>query len=84
MGLIILIVVYAIGYIMSLLILIKWGKKMGFDYSKPKTYADFDDWNNNVEAYTGISLASWLFILAIIIIGLWKGLTYITSKYVKD
>lgn len=81
---VILISTYIIGYVISLVILIKWGKKMGFDYSKPKTYADYDDWNNNIEAYTGISLASWLFILVIIISVIFKGLKYITSKYVKD
>ena len=81
---VLLISTYIIGYVISLVILIKWGKKMGFDYSKPKTYADYDDWNNNVEAYTGISLASWLFILVIIISVIFKGLKYITSKYVKD
>ena len=78
------ILIYAIGYILSLFILIKWGKKMGFDYSRPKTYVNYDDWDNNAQAYTAISLASWAFIIVMSLVGLWKLLKKITERFVRD
>ena len=70
-----------IGYfIMFLITLLFWslfGKKLGFDYDKPKTYANFDDWSSNKSAYTvfalcwpidliiGIITCLWLFFYAI-------------------
>ena len=76
--------VYASGYILSLFILIKWGKKMGFDYSGEKTYANYEDYDSNAEAYTTISLFSWAFIIVMLLVGLWKLLKKITERFIRD
>ena len=77
------IIAYIIGYIVSLTILIKWGKRMGIDYSGPHD-GWYDDWTDNKSAYTGISFASWLFVVMILLVGIWKGLKFITGKFVND
>ena len=51
-----MIIIYVVGFVVNLLFWIKFGKKLGFDYSGPKTYANCDDWNSNAEAFTAWSL----------------------------
>ena len=75
--------VYAIGYVVTLIILIKWGKKMGIDYSGPHDGWN-DDWSDNKSAYTGISFTSWLFVVMTLLIAIWEGLKFITGKFIKD
>lgn len=81
--LIIFFVVYVIGYVVSLIVLIKWGKKMGFDYSGPHD-GWYDDYGSNKEAYTAISFASWVFLVVMGIVFAYKGLMKITGKFIKD
>ena len=76
-------IVYIIGYILTLFMLIKWGKKMGFDYSGPH-HGWYDDYSDNKTAYTSISFFSWVFIFIMSIAGLWKCLTWLTGKFIKD
>lgn len=75
-------IIYIVGFILMLLFYIKFGKKIGFDYSGPKTYSNFDDWNNNTEAYTCFSLFWPITMTILSIAGLWKLLTKITSYFI--
>lgn len=53
---------YVIGFIVNLLLLIKFGKRIGYDYDQPKTYEDMDDFESNASAYLSFSLIWPLFI----------------------
>ena len=52
----ILFLVYIIGFILTLTFLKLFGKKMEIDYDPPHE-PDYDDWQNNAQAYLGFSLA---------------------------
>ena len=69
-----LIVIYVVGFFVSLFIWSKFGKKYWTDYDAEKTYADYDDWSSNQEAYTAFSLG-WPIFLAVFILRMtWLGL----------
>jgi hypothetical protein len=70
------IVIYFIGYPISVTLMHKFHKELGMDYNEPKTYVNHDDWENNAQAFAGISVAWPLFWLA-------KILEYIIKKVVK-
>jgi len=81
-----LIIIYIIGFILTILFFNKFGKKIGFDWSNNCRNSDiyYDDWESNTQAYTSFSLA-WFIIMPILaIIGFWKILTYLTNKIIKD
>ena len=48
---------YVVGFILTLTFLKLFGKKMDIDYDPPHE-PDYDDWQNNAQAYLGFSL-SW-------------------------
>jgi hypothetical protein len=48
---------YIIGYPISLILLHKFHKNLGMDYNQPKTYVDYDDWDNNAQAFAAFSIA---------------------------
>ena len=50
------IIIYIIGFILTLTFLKLFGKKMEIDYDPPHE-PDYDDWQNNAQAYLGFSLA---------------------------
>ena len=54
----IFVIIYIIGFIMTLTFLKLFGKKMGIDYDPPHE-PDYDDWQNNAQAYLGFSL-TWI------------------------
>ena len=81
---IIFIEIYLIGFIMTLIFLSKFGKKLGMDYSQEKTYVDYDDYDSNLQAYTVFSLTWPLLWIAGIIVGSWKLLTLFGSLFIKD
>ena len=49
---------YVVGFILTLTFLKLFGKKMEIDYDPPHE-PDYDDWQNNAQAYLGFSL-SWV------------------------
>ena len=55
------IAMYFIGYAISVILMHKFHKELDLDYNKPKTYVDCDDWDNNAQAFAGISVAWPLF-----------------------
>ena len=50
------IIIYIIEFILTLTFLKLFGKKMEIDYDPPHE-PDYDDWQNNAQAYLGFSLA---------------------------
>ena len=66
------IIIYVVGYFLTLLFFKKFGKKIGLDYSGPRTYANYDDWGSNTEVYTFLS-----------IFGIIKLLQMLTNKIIK-
>lgn len=54
---------YLVGFVITLIVLIKYGKsKFGFDFDRPKTYVNYDDYDSSGQAYLWFSIG-W-FILA--------------------
>jgi hypothetical protein len=49
------IIIYIIGFILTLTFLKMFGKKLGIDYDSPHE-PDHDDWQNNAQAYLAFSI----------------------------
>jgi hypothetical protein len=79
----ILIPIYLIGFVISLTFLKYFGKRLGIDYDDEKTYADYDDWENNEQAYFGFS--TFWFVLApiAIVVGIFVLLQKFSKWYLK-
>jgi hypothetical protein len=70
------IIIYIVGFILTLTFLKLFGKKLGIDYDTEITYADYDDWENNAQAYLAFSI-TWvvtapMFIVVVLIKSLYK------------
>ena len=52
-----LLVIYIVGFILTLTFLKLFGKKMGIDYDSQEN--SYDDWQNNAQAYMFFSL-TWI------------------------
>jgi ABC-type dipeptide/oligopeptide/nickel transport system permease subunit len=52
------ILIYIIGFILTLTFLKLFGKKMEIDYDPPHE-PDYDDWENNAQAYLAFSI-TWI------------------------
>jgi len=69
------VIIYIIGFILTLTFLKLFGKRMEIDYDPPHK-PDHDDWQNNAQAYLGFSL-TWvavapIFTVAVIVKLLYK------------
>jgi len=67
------ILIYIIGFVMTMMFLWKFGKQIGFDYDKPKNYVNHDDWDSNKQAYTVFSAAWPVFMPVLSVFGLFIG-----------
>lgn len=68
------ILIYIIGFILTLTFLKVFGERMGIDYDSVDN--NYDDWQNNAEAYLSFSI-TWvitapMFIIVILIKSLYK------------
>ena len=54
----IFILIYIVGFILTLTFLKLFGKKMEIDYDPPHE-PDYDDWENNAQAYLSFSI-TWI------------------------
>lgn len=61
MTILLYIIVYVVGYFASVVAMHKYHKQLGMDYNVPKSYVNHDDWDNNAQAFAGISVAWFLF-----------------------
>lgn len=72
--------IYLIGFLLALTFLKYFGKRLGIDYdNEEKTYANFDDWDNNEQAYFGFSI----FWFALVPIGIVVGIFVLLQKFSK-
>lgn len=74
-----LIEIYLVGFILSLTFFKYFGVKIGFNYDDEKTYADYDDWDSNAQAFTAFSLF-WPIIMPLLLI---MGIIKIIFKFSK-
>jgi len=66
-----LLVIYIIGFILSLLFLSRYGEKIGIGgYDEPKTYVNYDDYSSNASAFTAFSLIWPIFYGLLLIVGI--------------
>jgi hypothetical protein len=74
-----IILIYAAGFLLSLLILSAFGKsKMNIDFDNDHDKWP-DDWETNAEAYVAWSLAWPLGFILLSLVGVWAGLTKLTQ-----
>lgn len=50
------IMIYIVGFILSILFWVKFHKRLGIDFDVPKTYVNYDDWDSNGSAFLFFSL----------------------------
>lgn len=55
------IIIYAIGYVVSLVLMHKYKKELDIDSYDPPHPQDYDDWSSNAVAYAVISLTWFVF-----------------------
>lgn len=79
------IVVYIIGYFLTLFILHRFKKELGVDcYDKKSMDLDeYDDYESNAEAYVSWSLFWPLLIIAGVVVLIWKFLIWTSRKMEK-
>ena len=74
-----IILIYAAGFVLSLLFLIAFGKsKLDINYDDQEDKWP-DDWDSNAEAYVAWSIAWPATFILISIVGIWVGLTKFTQ-----
>ena len=72
--------IYLIGFLLALTFLKYFGKRLGIDYdNEEKTYANYDDWDNNEQAYFGFSI----FWFALVPVGIVVGIFVLLQKFSK-
>lgn len=76
MSLTIIAIIYVVGFFISLIVLSKYGKVLGWDHYDPPHDSWYDDYDSNAQAYLGFSFAwpfFWLFgFIRLIYLGLLK------------
>ncbi len=70
------IIIYVVGYLASVVLMHKYHKQLDMNYNVEKTYANYDDWDNNAQAFAGISIIWFMFWTMILFI-------YLAKKVVK-
>ena len=81
MNAILLVVGYFIGFLICLFILHKFKKELNIDnYDEEKSWADYEDYDSNAEAYTVWSIF-WpiIFVVGVFLI-IWKVLFWLSKK----
>lgn len=74
---------YILGFFITLFILIKWGKELGWGDYDPPHPSYYDDYPSNVHAWTCFSLGWICFIPFNLIVFSYRGLIWITKKLVE-
>jgi hypothetical protein len=65
-----IITIYIIGFFLTLTFFKYFGVKIGFDYDNRKM--QWDDWENNEQAFTAFSIFWPIIIPMLLILGSWK------------
>jgi hypothetical protein len=74
--------IYIIGFILTLTFLKLFGKKMGFDYDSPHD-SNYDDYDDNAQAYLTFSLTWFVVMPMFIVIGTFKLLYKFSQWFLK-
>jgi hypothetical protein len=74
--------IYVVGFILTLTFLKLFGKKMGIDYDPPHS-PDYDDWDNNAQAYLFFSLVWIVTVPMFLIVIFFKSLYRFTQWFLK-
>ena len=83
----IIMIVYPIGFLLTLTFFKYFGVKIGFDYTRNANDIDwYDDWDSNEQAFTAFSLFWPIIIPMLLVMGIWKtiftfGKWYINKQY---
>jgi hypothetical protein len=81
---IILVASYILGFILSVVMLKKFGKALDVDhYDDPKDYSNYDDWDSNAQAYTSFSIMWPLFWVGMGLGGFWSLLMKFTNNVIN-
>ena len=66
-------IIYPIGFLLTLTFFKYFGVKIGFDYDKKENELHaWDDWNSNEQAFTAFSIFWPIIIPMLLILGSWK------------
>jgi len=74
------IIIYLIGFFLTLTFFKHFGVKIGFDYTNNTSW---DDWNSNESAYTGFSLCWFAVIPMLLLMGIIRGTFLFCKWYLK-
>lgn len=74
------IIIYIIGFLLTLTFFKLFGVKIGFDYTNNTSY---DDWHSNEQAFTAFSLFWPIIIPMLLIIGSFKMVFKFGEWYIK-
>jgi hypothetical protein len=77
MNLLSLVVFYVVGFLITLIILFKFHKELGFDFNQPKNDFIYHDWDVNTKIFIFFSITwvfFWLINLTLYILGKFKKL----------
>ena len=79
----ILILIYPLGFLITLTFFKYFGKRIGFDYDEWNKDGWYDDWESNEQAYFGFATMWFMVVPVLIVVGMYKGLYAISKWYLK-
>ena len=79
-----LMLIYPIGFFLTLTFYKFFGKKIGMDYDPPHPeWCDWDDWDSNSSAYLAFSIGWPVIVPMLLIMGFFKLMHKFTEWYLK-
>ena len=80
----IIMIVYPIGFLLTLTFFKYCGVKIGFDYTRNANDIDwYDDWDSNEQAFTAFSLFWPIIIPMLLVMGIWKTIFTFGKWYIN-
>ena len=83
----ILMLIYPLGFLITLTFFKYFGKRIGFDFDSVSEEDKWnkwpDDWESNEQAYFGFSVMWFMIVPVLIAVGLFKGIYAISKWYLK-
>lgn len=85
MNIIIGVVVYIIGFCLTMTFLVRYGKQIGLgDYDEPKDYTSMDDWDSNAQAWLAWSIAWFIFVPFLLLVRTFGQLVECVKHFTKE
>jgi hypothetical protein len=78
----IFLIIYIVGFILTLIFFKLFGKKIGFDYDPPHSDG-YDDWESNAHAYLSFSLGWFIVMPALLITAIFVPLYMFTKWFLR-